>query len=172
LGNNQKGFTDFIYALKLLPKEVLDKFEVKIVGDGDMRESLIDLCKNIDNVEFIKSMPHHEIIEELKNSDVVMLPSRYEGLSMFALEGLATGNVCLFSKTGGLIDIVDGNGMLFEPQNIESIVLALTELSKLEHDKLIEMKRKSIEICKRKFSPKTISEKFQTIFDVIVEGNK
>jgi glycosyltransferase involved in cell wall biosynthesis len=172
LGNNQKGFTDFIYALKLLPKSVLDKFEITIVGKGDMRNSLIKLCKNIDNVTFIEEMVHKEVINALKDSDVVILPSRYEGLSMFALEGLATGNACLFSKTGGLIDMVEGNGILFEPQNIESIAAALTDLANLDSASLIEMKKKSIDICEKKFSPKVVAEKFKTIFDVIVSGNK
>lgn len=172
LGNNQKGFTDFIYALKLLPKSVLDKFEIKIVGKGDMRSSLINLCKNIDNVAFIEEMPHKEVISTLKSSDVVILPSRYEGLSMFALEGLATGNACLFSRTGGLIDMVDGNGILFEPQNIESIASALTDLANLDSESLIEMKKKSIDICEKRFSSKVVAEKFRTIFDVIVTGNK
>lgn len=167
LGNNQKGFSDFIYAIKLLPKNVLDKFEIKIVGRGDMRDSLMGFCKHVDNVTFIEEMSHNEVIDELKISDVVVLPSRYEGLSMFALEGLATGNVCLFSKTGGLIDMVDQNGILFEPQNIESIVSALTELASLSSDCLIQMKKNSIEICKNKFSSKIVSEKFRVIFDLI-----
>jgi glycosyltransferase involved in cell wall biosynthesis len=171
LGNNQKGFTDFIYALKLLPKSVLDKFEIKIVGKGDMRSSLINLCKNIDNVTFIEEMPHKEVISALKSSDVVILPSRYEGLSMFALEGLATGNACLFSRTGGLIDMVDDNGILFEPHNIESISTALTDLANLDSKSLIEMKKKSIVICEKRFSSKVVAEKFRTIFDVIVKGN-
>lgn len=172
LGNNQKGFTDFIYALKLLPKSVLDKFEIKIVGKGDMRSSLINLCENIGNITFIEEMPHKEVISTLKSSDVVILPSRYEGLSMFALEGLATGNACLFSKTGGLVDMVDDNGILFEPQNIESIASALTDLANLDSKSLIEMKKKSIDICEKRFSSKVIAEKFRTIFDVIVTGNR
>jgi glycosyltransferase involved in cell wall biosynthesis len=172
LGNNQKGFIDFIYALKFLPKNLLDKFEIKIVGKGDMRKDLVKLCESIENITFIQEMTHKEVIDTLKSSDVVVLPSRYEGLSMFALEGLATGNACLFSRTGGLIDMVDGNGILFEPQNIESIALTLTDLANLDSESLIEMKKKSIDICEEKFSSKVVAEKFQIIFDLIVSGHK
>lgn len=172
LGNNQKGFTDLIYALQLLPKSVRDKFEIKIVGKGDMRSSLINLSKNIDNIVFIAEMSHKEVISTLKTSDVVILPSRYEGLSMFALEGLATGNVCLFSKTGGLIDMIDGNGILFESQNIESIASVLTDLANLNKKSLVDMKKKSIDICEKRFSSKVVAEKFGTIFNIIVTGNK
>ncbi|UFS55399.1 glycosyltransferase family 4 protein [Comamonadaceae bacterium M7527] len=172
LGNNQKGFTDFIYALKILPRSVIDRFEITIVGKGDMRNALINHCKNIKNVAFIEEMPHNEVITTLKNSDVVFLPSRYEGLSMFALEGLATGNACLFSRAGGLIDMFDDNGILFDPQNIESIASALTDLSNLDSESLVKMKKKSINICEMKFSSKVVAQKFSTIYDVIVTGNK
>ncbi len=172
LGNNQKGFTDFIYALKSLPKEILERFEVTIVGKGNMRNDLMGLCKGLGNIIFIEEMPHKEVIEALKFSDVVMLPSRYEGLSMFALEGLATGNACLFSNTGGLIDMVDGNGFLFEPQNVESIAIALTELANLDSENLVNMKKKSIKICEDKFSSRVVSEKFKVIFDIVAAGGK
>ena len=168
LGNNQKGFTDFIFAIKLLPKSVLRRFEIKIVGKGVMRQKLIDLCEGIENIYFIEEMRHDEVLNTLSNSDVVVLPSRYEGLSMFALEGLATGNACLFSNTGGLIDMIDGNGVLFEPQNIESLVSALNELANFDIAHLEEMKKRSLDICNEKFSSRVVAEKFKTIFDVIV----
>lgn len=171
LGNNQKGFTDFIYALKLLPSSVLEKFEILIVGKGDMQSSLVNLCHDLVNVTFIEEMSHDEVLSALKASDVVVMASRYEGLSMFALEGLATGNACLFSRTGGLIDMVDDNGFLFEPQNIESILSALTDLANLGSNSLIEMKKKSIDLCEERFSSKVVAEKFGTIFDVIVKAN-
>lgn len=172
LGNNQKGFSDFIYAFKFLPKNISDRFEITIVGSGDMRSRLITLCKDLRNVRFLESMPHKEILQSLQKSDVVLLPSRYEGLSMFALEGLATGNLCLFSETGGLVDMVDGNGVFFEPQNIESIVSAFQVLASLGNDELVEMKRKSINVCQKKFSPKIVSDKFKFILDVVEDAQK
>ena len=108
-----------------------------------------------------------ESINLLKQSDIVVLPSRYEGLSMFALEGLATGNTVIFSKTGGLIDLVDGNGLFFEPQDIDSLVEALVKISNLPKDEIIKMKSKSIEIVKEKFIPFIVAKKFNSILNII-----
>jgi len=169
LGNNQKGFTDFIYALKLLPQSVIKQFDIKIVGQGDMRNDLIKLCQKETNIDFIESLTHSEVLAELQNSDVVLLPSRYEGLSMFALEGIATGNACLFSNTGGLIDMLESNGIFFEAQNIESLAEALVKLSNLEVKELERMKKESVELCKRKFSSEVVSKKFNTILNLITK---
>lgn len=167
LGNNQKGFTDLIYALRLLPKETVANFDITIVGSGDMRNRLIEMAGIDLDVSFIESMSNETVMNKLRDSDVVVLPSRYEGLSMFALEGLATGNICLFSETGGLVDLIDDNGLFFEPQNIESISKTILDISTRTEKELVNMKIKSIKICEEKYSSKVISEKFNVIFDIV-----
>jgi len=167
LGNNQKGLIDLIYALKLIDKSLLNKIEITIVGKGDMRKKLMQLSRDIPYITFVEEMPHDKVLYELQKSDVVILPSRYEGLSMFALESLATGNVCIFSKTGGLIDMIDGNGILFEPQNIEELADSIVKIILMPRDKIIQMKKRSIEICKSKFSPKIVASKFNAIYTII-----
>ena len=172
LGNNQKGFIDLIYALNLLDKSLQEKISIKIVGKGNMREKLINLSRGIKNITFIEEMTHDSVLKELQKSDVVILPSRYEGLSMFALEALATGNICIFSKTGGLIDMIDGNGILFEPQNIEQLSDSIVKIIHKSKDEIIQMKKRSIEICEKKFSPKVVSSKFNTISKIIQESKQ
>jgi len=167
LGFNQKGFLDFIYALKLLDHKVLNKFEITVVGKGVEKSKILSLTKEFDNITFIDELPHTEVINCLKHSDVVVLPSRYEGLSMFALEGLVTGNVVVFSRTGGLIDLVDGNGFLFEPQNIDSLVEVLVRIANLNKEEIKRMKARSIEIVKDKFSPSIVAKKFNDILKII-----
>jgi len=170
LGNNQKGFTDLIYALRLLTKSTHENLEIKIIGKGELRNSLMKLCSHLTNITFIEELTHQEIMSLLQNADVVVLPSRYEGLSMFALEGLATGNVCVFAKTGGLLDMVEDNGILFEPQDVESLANALTSISRLTHNDVLEMKEASIRLHARRFTPEIVSKKFREIYELIVSS--
>jgi len=167
LGFNQKGFLDFVYALKLLDRKIINRFEITIVGKGYEKSRILSLIKEFDNITFFDELQHSKVISLLKQSDLVVLPSRYEGLSMFALEGLATGNAVVFSKTGGLIDLVDGNGLFFEPQDIDSLAEALIRISDLPKDKIMKMKARSIEIVKEKFSPSMVANKFNSILNII-----
>lgn len=167
LGFNQKGFLDFIHALKLMDSELVNKFEITVVGKGDEKQKIISLTKEFNNITFIDELPHSQTISLLKQSDIVVLPSRYEGLSMFALEGLATGNAVIFSKTGGLIDLVDSNGLFFEAQNIDSLADALIKISNLHKDDIIKMKYRSIEIVNEKFVPSLVAKKFNSILNII-----
>jgi len=169
-GYLQKGFIDFLLALKILPEDVTNKFDITIIGKGEYRIKLLRLAKGL-NVNFIEELSHERTLSLLLQSDVVVLPSRFEGLSMFALEALATGNVCLFSNTGGLVDLVKGNGFLFPPQNIEALAELLNKLSKLEKNKIIEMKKKSVEIYRKRFHPKVVAEKFYNLLNIVQEMN-
>jgi len=166
LGFNQKGFQDFIYALRLIGDKA-KIFDITIVGRGQNKEKLMKLSKGINNINFIDSLPHKEVINYLKKSDIVVLPSRYEGLSMFALEAIATGNLCIFSKTGGLVDLIDNNGYLFEPQNIEELAKILDRLSKMDKHEIEKMKKNSIELFNKKFAPHIIAEKFDKVYSII-----
>lgn len=163
---NQKGFFDFISALKLLSKSVLECFEVTIVGSGSEKKRLIDYAGNLANVTFIDHLSHDETLNCLLKSDLVVLPSRYEGLSMFALEGLATGNAVIFSKTGGLVDLVEQNGLFFEPQNIEDLAKSLTVFSQYTDQEIKEMKINSLSIIDKKFSAQVVAGSLMQVINL------
>ncbi len=169
IGNNQKGFTDVFKAVRSLDSSVRDKIHLTVVGSGDMQPKLARLMSGYKCVTFIESMPHADVIDLLKQSDAVLLASRYEGLSMFALESLTTGNICLFSRTGGLANLIENNGYYFEPQNIEQMAESISVLTTLEPSRLVAMKTKSVEIATKNFSDEVINNKFKLIIDFIVE---
>ena len=169
LGFNQKGFLDFIYALRLLDNNILNRYQITVVGKGERKAHIQMLTKNLKNINFIDELTHEETLMYLKRSDLVVLPSRYEGLSMFALEALATGNALIFSRTGGLIDLVEDNGFFFEPQDIEGLADALTTMALKSDKEIMWMKKRSVDIFNRKFSPKIVAEKFNKILNLFIK---
>ncbi|MBF8964581.1 glycosyltransferase family 4 protein [Pontibacter sp. FD36] len=172
-GYLQKGFDDLLNALILIKDKVRDKIEVKIVGKGDYQAKLKSKAKenNLSFIQFIDGFTHHETLEQLIASDVVILPSRYEGLSMFALEAIATSNAVLFSNTGGLIDLVENNGFLFEPQNVEDMACKIEKLVFSSPVALAEMKRNSVNVFTAKFSEKATADKFYNILKIVKADN-
>lgn len=167
IGNNQKGFLDFISALNLIDKETLNKFEITIVGDGDMYDFVKMSLKNFKNVKLIKSMSHDEVISTLIENDIVVLLSRYEGLSMFALESLSTGNACIFTDAGALNDLIDDNGVLVERQNIDEICAALNKMSKIKRPELERMKENSINLVNKNYSDLAVYNKFKNLITLV-----
>lgn len=172
LGFNQKGFLDFIISLNLLDDNEISRLDIRIVGSGIKLDYVKQITSKYSNIEFFENLNHKECLNLLHEVDLVILPSRYEGLSMFALESIAFGKICLFSNTGGLVDLIKENGYLFEPQSFLELSISLKKIINLNVNDLMLMKRKSLQLYEEQFSQKQVSEKFHFAFKIIKLLNK
>ena len=88
---------------------------------------------------------------------------------MFALEALANGSPLIVSKVGGLRELVIGgeNGFFVKPQDIEDIAKKIVYILKASDEELNKMRKKSVEIFEKRFSPQIIMEKFKTLLEII-----
>ncbi len=172
LGAIQKGFKDLVQAIRLLDKETLEKYDFSFIGQGSEQIKFKSQLRAYDNVKFIDSLPHNEVMKALQESDVVILPSRFEGLSMFAMEALSTRNVCLFSDTGGLSDLIidSETGFLFEPQNIEQLCFKLRKISLLNSDEIELIKSKSRDYVVSNYNNKKLKEKFSNVLNLLCDS--
>ncbi len=134
----RKGHTRILKVLKSLDFD----FEYTIIGDGSMKEEIMNLSKSLKIHHKIKHIPFtKEVAEHLSNSDLFLQGSYVEGFPNSLLESCAVGTpVIAFNAPGGIDEIIipGVNGHI-----------AVTEL---EYEKLI---RKSIN---KTWNPKAISE--------------
>lgn len=124
----QKDQKTAILAMALLPKS----YKLLLVGVGPLKEECETLVASLglqNNVLFLGV--RMDVPQLLKSADVVLLSSKYEGLSLSSIEGMASGKPFVASNVPGLTEVVQGAGVLFPVGNAE--VLA-TEISKLFTD--------------------------------------
>ena len=91
-------------------------YRLWIVGGGDRREGerIKSYCSHLgldDRVDFMGV--RQDVPEVLEKSDIVVLSSHWEGLSLSSIEGMACGRPFIASDVDGLHEIVDGAGVLF-----------------------------------------------------------
>jgi len=106
----QKDQKTIINSLKLLP----DNVKLLLVGDGELRNQNEKLVADL-NLEarvFFLGV-RMDVPKLLKTSDVVILSSHYEGLSISSIEGMASGKPFIASDVPGLSELVSGAGLLF-----------------------------------------------------------
>jgi glycosyltransferase involved in cell wall biosynthesis len=162
-GFKQKGFNVLLKALDTVKQYMLNvNAQIHIVGNGSCFAYFKEQVSTYDFVKLTQEMNHEQLLQLLQQSDVVILPSLYEGVSMFALEALATGNAVIFSNTGGLIEMVDGNGVLITPGNANDLALAIIKL--LDVEKLESLKKQSLLVAKNKFSSEVQYAQFMEIY--------
>ena len=127
----QKDHETIIRALHLLP----DDYHLLLAGDGNRRKIVEEFGAQeqlSQRVHFLGN--RNDVANVLKAADVIVMSSRYEGLSLSSLEGLASGRPVVASDVPGLREIVGNAGILF-PQG-DAQALAKTILALEEHPKL------------------------------------
>lgn len=106
----QKDQDTLIKAINVLPEQ----YSLQIVGDGVRREKLEALVRELklnSRVDFMGI--RNDIPEILDKTDVVVLSSHWEGLSLSSIEGMASGRPFVASDVDGLREMVNGAGILF-----------------------------------------------------------
>ena len=123
----EKDHPTIIKSFSLLPSN----FHLFLVGDGERRNEIERLSKKLgcDNkIHFLGIRT--DVPNLLKASDVVIMSSHREGLSLSNLEGMASGRPFVASDVDGLHEIVAGYGLLFphgDAQALADIILKLSE---------------------------------------------
>jgi len=85
------------------------KFRALVIGDGELRgqfEELINQYQLIGHVQMLGSVSHQRWLDILTASDMLLMPSQYEGISIALLEAMAAGVVPLVAQVGGQEEIV------------------------------------------------------------------
>ena len=127
---HQKGLDLAMRALGSLKE--LD-WEWRIVGDGPQMETLQTLAKELEldeRITFLGWQAHEQLVSRYKDSNLLLFPSRHEGMPNVVLEGMASGLPVIASRIAGTEELVlDGeNGFLFPNEDVDSLRVALKKL--------------------------------------------
>jgi glycosyltransferase involved in cell wall biosynthesis len=85
-----------------------------------------------DNIRIIGWQPREALLQHFLDADILMMPSRWEGLPLVALEAMRAGLPVFSSRAGGLRDtVVDGDtGRLIDTENPDAFALAVRQTTR------------------------------------------
>jgi glycosyltransferase involved in cell wall biosynthesis len=107
-----------INAVALLPTN----FKLIFVGDGPLKSEAETLVSELNLQESILFLGvRTDVLSLLKTADFVILSSKYEGLSLSCIEGMASGKPFIASNVPGLKEVVEGRGLLFETGDFKAL---------------------------------------------------
>lgn len=172
VGNLQpyKGFDILIDAIAQLHKTHPIVHGV-IVGSGQER---LRLKKNIRQkglesvVELTGAMSPEKTMEYMAASKVFCLPSWSEGFGIVYLEAMAQGKPVIAVKGQGIDSIVRkySTGLLVEPKNVQSLVVALKELIKNESMR-DEMGERGKKLIQKRFTWTYCAQKYIALYQEV-----
>ncbi|MEJ5898219.1 glycosyltransferase family 4 protein [Aquabacterium sp. G14] len=116
-----KNHKTLLQALAMISDDV--DFQLKLIGDGELRDELTSLVSENTSLNqkviFLGSLNNEQVMAELRNAHMHILPSLNEGMPVANTEAMATGLVCIASNVGGLPEAIrhKQNGFLFNPKD-------------------------------------------------------
>lgn len=158
-----------LYLILDISEKLLKNYkniEIHLVGKGDKFD--------LDNIEKIRkkypkrllcySKSPENMHEVYENTDISVIPTLFsEGTSLSCLEAMASGNIVVSTRIGGLSDLVlDGyNGYLVEP-NPDAVYEALSDAIE-NYDKRIDMKKRAREVAVNTFNKDKWKNKWEKV---------
>lgn len=167
--NKNKSVDNLIkaFSLEYKGKDV----ELVIGGDGPEKSYLENLSKELEietQVIFKGALSRKDVIKEMQNCNVFVLPSIFETFGVVLIEALACGKPVITTRNGGADGIVNElNGKVVDVGNIELMANAMKVIKdnyEIYNNNLIR------EDCIKRFSSENVANEIIGVYNKIISG--
>jgi len=161
-----KGQHIAIEALHKLREKGIRNIRMDFIGSGDSELYLKELTNNLElkeRINFLGLKDRNYIYSHLKEYDLLIQPSLFEGFGLTVVEGIAAGLAVLVSDIDGPKEIIDktGFGFSFQSGNAEDCANKIYKIY-IEYrtsEFYLKIKQQQLK-CKELFDIKKTSDKY------------
>jgi glycosyltransferase involved in cell wall biosynthesis len=156
-----KGISDLIQTFERLLKHT-PKAKLEIIGELDeaipLSGSIVDMISNSDNITWIKKLSEMSLAERFRNWNLLLFPSKREGLPNVVIEAGACGVPTVGYSVTGMVDCVDNNktGKLVPPNDLEGLFYSCLEVLNYETNHM--MSQNVTKFVEEKFDSKLVEK--------------
>jgi glycosyltransferase involved in cell wall biosynthesis len=165
----EKGVLDALSVMESIGRERGDVQGI-IVGTGRLRETVNErVAHSQGRIEYLGSIDGGQLAREYARAALVLVPSRYEGLGMVALEAQLCGAPVAGYDVDGLRDAISEGGVLVPPGDIAGLRAAAAALLD-EPVRRAEMAARGRERVEREHSWDQVGERLQAIYAEVLHA--
>ncbi len=159
--SEEKGINTLIEAVKDTG------ITVKVVGTGPLTDDINNklLSERISNVELLGFKSGNELTDIVANARAVVIPSEwYENGPYSAIEALQLSRPLIGANIGGIPELVNGNGYLFESKDISDLREKIIKLDTIAEADYLNMKHASLKMFNNEYTDKVHYDKLMDIY--------
>lgn len=161
--SDAKNHSELIKAIALLHQNY-PNIELHLFGEGVLKDKVKEaICESCASEYVIEHGTTSNPYKYLHESDIFVLPSKYEGMPMTLIEAMGTALPIVASKVGGIPDMIEDNkeGLLCIP-NADDILKKIARL--IENQDLREILGRAAYEAANKFSSAKMAKEYERIY--------
>lgn len=125
----EKGHMDLIAALRD-PRQKSRSLKVTFAGHGKLQDALQESAADLSfPLTITGNLDHARFLTLMATADIVVIPSRFEGFGLTALEAMSLSKPVIASTAGGLPEVLGETGRLVPVGDVGAIADTLLELA-------------------------------------------
>lgn len=162
-----KNHTTFISSLPAV-RERFPKLKVLLVGNGEKEGEIRETIAKYDLGDTVILLGlRRDIPTILSASDILVIPSIWEGLPIVMLEAMAAGTPVIATRVGGIPDaLTDGSTGILTTPDAPSLTDAMVRgLSDLPH--MEEMAREAQKVASNRYNIKRTAARYTDVYRTI-----
>ncbi len=167
---NEKGIFDLIKFLSTNNNFLAGKIKLVICG-VDEEKKINELTSNklwqkhIENLGWVEGGRKNKIIKE---SDIFILPSHYEGVPISILEAMSFGKPIIATNVGGIPSLVKNeiNGWLIEPKRIDKLEKIFDDI--LEDPSILSKLGRNSHLAAQEYDPLKMFNRLENIYEELI----
>ncbi len=133
-----------------------------IIGSGPLETLVKCYAERYRNIHYLGYLPRKEALKYMKGSDLLVLPSRIEGLPTVLLEAMALRIPIVASRIPGVLEVVDDStATLIEPEDPMALAEAIRKSLKSYDREKVE---KAYIRCYNEFNWKTVYRRYLKLY--------
>jgi glycosyltransferase involved in cell wall biosynthesis len=168
----EKGLDTLLAAAQLLI-EAGRVFELRLVGDGPLRQEIQDQIRALSldaRVTLVGRLPPDAVTRQFATADLFVLPSRLEGMPGALLEAMAHGVPAVATRVSGSEDVLDGTtGWLVPVEDWQALADALRQAIDLGRDGLGRMGIAARQKAARDYDIERVAALYLDLFGELIE---
>lgn len=143
-----------------------------IAGTGPVEDEIKTYVteNRLDNVKMLGFKSGQDLYDLVGNAKAVVIPSVvYENSPYSGIEALSLSRPIIGANIGGIPELIDGNGYLYESGNADDLRAKIDSLEKLDLSLYDSMKKASLDIYTKEHTPKVYYKKLMEVYEKILE---
>lgn len=165
--SEEKGIQTLLDAFKD------SNYQLRIAGDGPVKDQVIDALKKIKNIQYLGSLSRKEVKSELQRTQALIFPSIwFEGMPMTIIESFGCGTPVIASNLGAMKSMIqeNKNGLFFKPGDSKDLLLKIDQFVALTKKEKKAMQENAHNTFKQNYSVDKQMEYFKDIYQGVIHS--